>query len=36
MKVKDTWPIQSENPSIVSFSTPIDKAECTKIHDLYR
>ena len=30
MKVKEIWPSQSENPSIVSFSTPIEKSECTK------
>ena len=37
--VKEIWPVQSECPnnvSIVSSSTPIDKAECTKINDLYR
>ena len=28
--------VQSECPSIVSSSTPIDKAEHTKIYDLYR
>ena len=33
MKVKEIWPIQSENPSTVSFSTPIEKSECTKIHN---
>ena len=33
MKVKEIWQVQSECPSIVSSSTPIDKAECTKIHD---
>ena len=36
MKVKEIWPVQSECSSIVSSSTPIDKAEHTKIYDLYR
>ena len=33
MKLKESWPVQSECASIVSSSTPIDKADCTKIHD---
>ena len=34
MKVKEIWPIQSENPSIVSFFTTIEKSIQSENHSI--